>query len=549
MLGRPFLAAAAFCALSFVAGGHCAFAADPPKKDWEKLRDKPVDYAPFERRRAENLKAGTKPLTQALAQGFARDIDIGTYPVLTDVAVTKGLALEMEKVLQAEKLQLKAPRIEFVVVDDLGLLSELQAAGQNNEVVQKIMAKETSNFTAVSTGGGAIVVGLSLLKSVKNYDELDFILMHEASHILHDHFTEDEEKEKIGKAIAVLAVIAGLATRNASADTKETVAWSTLGLIVANSLLGPAWDREQEREADSLGYELMMEYGRSEDGVRNMLERFQQRDDALKAYLDAICGPDSAGEIFLKSLIGNIFGIRIPQEGYDPSNPVCQERRNLFASLFKTHPETKERKKDIEKHGKTFYPNREPVPLVPIGDGSASVLEFLSPNGDAIRAVRAYDGIGAFHRGDLATARRMVQALTSKGDQETQLPVLELNFYVANADGKRGDALRYLELATKAPQTTLRYSRMAEEEYARDARWADAARIVQRRMLLVLAPPEATYPVYINYLRLAGNVAEMERALAACKAIGNPGLALACEATAHPPPGAQVVPAPSAGGQ
>jgi Zn-dependent protease with chaperone function len=548
MLGRRFLAAAAVCALSFVAGGQ-ALAADPPKKDWEKLRDKPVDYAPFERRRSENLKAGTKPLTQALSQGFARDIDIGTYPVLTDVAVTKGLTLEMEKVLQAEKLQLKVPRIEFVVVDDLGLLSELQAAGQNNEVVQKIMAKETSNFTALSTGGGAIVIGLSLLKSVKNYDELDFILMHEASHILHDHFTEDEEKEKIGKAIAVLAVIAGLATRNASADTKETVAWSTLGLIVANSLLGPAWDREQEREADSLGYELMLEYGRSEDGVRNMLERFQQRDDALRAYLDAICGPDSAGEIFLKSLIGNIFGIRIPQEGYDPSSPVCQERRNLFASLFKTHPETKERKKDLEEHSKTHYPNREPVPLVPIGDGNASVLEFLSPNGDSIRAVRAYDGIGAFHRGDLATARRMVQALAPKGDQETQLPVLELNFYVANADGKRAEALRFLELATKAPQTTLRYSRMAEEEYARDARWADAARIVQRRMLLALAPPEVTYPLYINYLRLAGNVAEMERALAACKATGNPGLALACEATAHPPPGAAMVPGQATGGQ
>jgi Zn-dependent protease with chaperone function len=534
MLMRSLIRIVLVAALAFAAGGTVR-ADEPPKKDWERLRDKPVDYAPFERRRAENQKLGTTPLTQALAGGYASKKEIGTYPVLLDPAVTKGLALEMQKLIQADKLSIKVPPIEFVVVDDLGLFAELQAAGQDSAVIQAALTRESSNFTAESTGGGAIVVGLSVLKSVKNYDELDFVLGHEASHIMYDHFTEDERKEKIGEIIAVAALIADLATRNSSAKTKDAVAWSTLGLIVANTFLGPAWDRAQEREADGLGFELMMELGRSEDGMTNVLERFEQRDKAVKEWLDILCGPDTAGEHFLKSLLGSVLGINIPDGGYDPTSPNCAVRRNIFASLLSTHPEAKERKQDLEKHRLKFYADRPKVPMVQIGDGNASVLEFLSPNGDANRLVQAYDGIAAFHRGDLATARRLVQVLGSRGDQETQLPVLELQFYIANADGKRNDALHFLEIATKAPQTTIRFSRMAEDEYARDKRWADAARIVQRRMTLDLAPREEVLPLYIHYLQLAGKLADLEHALADCKAMNNPGMTLACEAMAHPP--------------
>ncbi len=535
MLDRSFLFVAS-CALVWSA--LCTVPAlssdkQPEKKRWEELRDKPIDYSPYERRRAENLKLGARPITRALAAGFAKVADLGTLPVLTDPDLNRGLEVEVSKLLPAN-LGLKPPPIEFVIVDDLGLLAEIQAAGQDSAAIQAILAKEATNFTAASTGGGAIIIGLSVLKTVKTYDELDFLLSHEASHILYDHFTEDERNAKIHQAINVVALIAVLATRRADADTREAAAWTALGLMVANSLLGPAWDREQEQESDELGYELLMESNRSADGATNILEKFQKRDDALKAHLDLLCGTDSAVTDFLKRVVGSYFGIPIPREGYDPNNPVCQERRNIFASLFKGHPETKERKKYLEKYHKVHYAARPDIGLKPIGDGSGTLLDFFSPNGDTNRALRAYDGITAFHKGDLATAKRFAQAIPSKGQAENQLPILELNFYIANAEGRRAEALQFLDKATLVPEPSLRHSQLAEREYAKDQKWADAARVLRMRITRQIGDLERNYPLWIMYLRLASKTVEMDRALLECRALNRPGMTLACEAMAHP---------------
>jgi predicted Zn-dependent protease len=373
-----------------------------------------------------------------------------------------------------------------------------------------------------------------VLKTVKNFDELDFLLAHEASHILYDHFTEEEERKKIEQAIGIGILIASLVTRRADADTQNAVAWTSLGLLVANTLLGPAWTRQQEEESDELGFELLMEAGKSSDGANNVMERFQQRDDARNAYLDVMCGPDSAGEHFLKGLIGSFFGIKIPDKGYDPTNPVCEERRNILGSLLRGYEKPSERRKNLEKHQKKYYADRKPVNLTPIGTGQISLIEFLSPEGASSRLVKAYEGLEAFRRGDLAKARSIEKSLPSKGKDELQLAVLELRFLIANADGKRALALGFLEDATTVPEPSLRLSLLAETEYARDGRWADAARIVKRRLQRKLASPIQALPLIIRYFKLAGKSAELEKTLAECRAMAveQPPLLLACEAEA-----------------
>jgi hypothetical protein len=390
-------------------------------------------------------------------------------------------------------------------------------------------------------GGRALILGISVLKTVKNFDELDFLLAHEALHILYDHFTElydhfteDEERKKIEQAIGIGILIASLVTRRADAETQNAVAWTSLGLLVANTLLGPAWTRQQEEESDELGLELMLEAGKSADGVTIVMERFQQRDDARNAYLDVICGPDSAGEHFLKGLIGGFLGIKIPDKGYDPTSPVCEERRNILGSLLRGYEKPSERRKNLEKYQKKYYADRKPVNLTPIGTGQISLIEFLSPDGASSRLVKAYEGLEAFRRGNLATARSIEKSLPSKGKDELQLAVLELRFLVANADGKRALALGFLEDATTVPEPSLRLSTLAEAEYARDARWADAARIVKRRLQRKLASPIQALPLIIRYFRLAGKSAEMEKTLGECRAMGVelPPLLLACEAEA-----------------
>lgn len=526
------LAASSVAALDMV-GGAWAASDKAEKKRWEELRDEPIDYAKFEKRRAENLKLGGTMTTKALAGGFAATSDLGSMPVITDEAITKALALQAEKLLP-EKLGIKGPQIEFIVVDDLGLYAAARAAGQGNEAIAAVLAKEAATFTVDAKSGGAIVVGLSALKVTKSYDELDFLLAHEMSHILYDHFSELETRETIDQILAVGILIASLVTRSESAKTQEAVAWSAVGLIVANGLIGAAWDRSQEYESDGLGYELLLESGMSAEGAMNIFEKLQQRDDAQKAYLDALCGPEGALERIFKDVVRGI-GIPIPDKGYDPNNPVCAQRKNLLASLFRKHPEVKDRKKKVDEHNSKFYADLAPRSVTSFPNSASSLLDFVSPNGDANRLVKAYDGIKAYFNRDMVTARRIAREVLRPGTTEVLIPVLELNFYVASEDGKRDEAFRYLDQALRVPQASDRMFDLAVREYDKDKRWGDVVRVLDLRLRRFAGQEGLIYPQLIHYLRLAGQTARVEKVVADCRAIGEPGVILACEAAATQP--------------
>lgn len=544
----PAAGIAVACVLALACTTSDAEAAkEPPKKSWQQLRDKPVDYAPYERRRAENLKLGTTPVSEAFARGFATVADLGGSAqqqtwVITDEALSKALA-ERAKKLLPDSMGIKAPEIAFVIKDDLGLLAAAQASGRGVPEIEALLKRDEASFTAFATGGGAIVLGLSVLKVVKTYDELDFLIGHEMSHILKDHHTEEEEYAKLGKALAIVTLIGTIATQRSDTNTRENVAWTALGLFVAYGLLGPSWDREQEEESDELGYELLLEAGLSADGAGNIFDKIQKKEEAYQQYLDVMCGPDSAGERFFKGLITSIIGIKIPEQGYAPQSPVCAERRNLFAALLRDHPDVDDRRKFVKKHHAKFYADVPDRAVTSVGDGSVTLMEFLSPDGSANRLSQAYDGLKAFHAGDLATARVIAKKL-APGKGEIHVPVLELSFYVSNADGRRAEALGYLETAMTAPQTAAHIFLIAEQEYVKDKRWRDAARVLEFGVRRGIASRQQILVQLINYLRLAGDFTRMEAVLAECKALDLPGMTLACEATAHPPPPTDVAPAP-----
>lgn len=535
--GFRFLAISVLCAAAVTgSAGEADAEKSKPKKHWEELRDDPIDYAPFERRRTENLKLGTAPVTRAFGGGFATAADLGDQKiVVTDEKLTMGIAERLKK-LVPDTLGIKAPPMEVVVIDDLGYFAAARATGQGNPAIDALLKREEASFTAISTRGGAIILGLSALKVVKNYDELDFLIGHEASHVLFDHFTEDEKRETIQKVIGVGILIASLATQRSDSNTRENVAWAALGLVIANGLLQPAWDRGQENEADELGYELTLEAGLSPDGAGNVLDKFELQEEAQKQYLDMMCGPDSAGERFLKDLFGSILGIRVPEEGYAPGSPVCKERRNIFASLFRDHPEAKERREDIKKHHKKFYADLPNRTSTPIGDGSLTLLQFMSPDGDASRLVLAYDGLKAAHAKNWPVARDIAKRVATRGKSEVLIPVLELQFHVANADGKRAEALQFLELAMVAPQAAQHIFIMSEEAYVQDRKWGDAARVLELAVRRGLATRQQILIKLISYLRQAGDNGRMQAVVAECMALEQPSMTLACQAAAYAPP-------------
>ncbi len=502
------------------------------KPRWKKLQENPIDYTPFERRRNENAQGNASPLIGVMKQGFAKVDEIGATRIVNDPTLNKALNVEVQAMV-AERLGIKAPPTEIILVDDIGVQDDAFSVGQGNDAVKAALARAASSFTVASTGGGGIVLGLSALRLVKSHDELDFLLSHELSHILYDHFSEEERKQRITRALGIVILIAAIVTRRESADTREAVAWSSIGLIVGNALLGASWDREQEYESDELGMELLIERGRSADGARNVLEWYKQRDQSRKEFLDLMCGPDSAGESFLKGLLSSIIGIAIPPKGFDPYNPICEQRRNLLAALFKDHPDSEDRLKNLLKYKTKVYPDAQ-ASQSPIG--AASLMELLSPGGEMSVLGRAHEGIEAYHKGDFLKARQLSQAIPELGPNEQRIPVLELRFYVANLDGKREQALQYLDLATKVPEESRRISIMTEMEYVKDRRWGDAIRIVRRRVGRGLASPLEALPLVISYLKQSGKRTEADAVMAECIATQNPAVVAACEGALINPP-------------
>jgi hypothetical protein len=110
-----------------------------------------------------------------------------------------------------------------------------------------------------------------------------------------------------------------------------------------------------------------------------------------------------------------------------------------------------------------------------------------------------------------------------------------LNFYVASADGKRGEAFKFLEQALRAPQAVERMFDLAVREYDKDKRWGDVARVLELRLRRFPGQEGIVYPQIIHYLRLAGQTARVEKVLADCRANGQSSIVLACEAAAAQP--------------
>ena len=532
--GRLGLAALVFAAFA-VAGGPAHAEKKPEKKRWEQLRDDPVDYSRLEKRRAKN-KALPNALagTRALSEGYANRAELGTGTIIADDALAQRFEAELAKMIPPG---ITPPKMEFIIIDDMGLLNRAQGLPINDETLRNLTMNMSGNFNARSTGGGAIIVPLGTLIATKSMDEIDFLVAHESGHILNDHFHALEIREDITTIASIAVLIASVVNRSDS-NAAKNIATSAVALELLNELVAPAWDRDQERDADKFGLELVMDSGRSANGAMVILDKLETQEKERSAALDLICGPEDAGERFLKGLLGNVIGVPLPQKGLDPNHPVCQSRKNLFADWFRTHPKADDRRKGLIKHREQFYAGVEDRPLTQFVDDKGkpydNFVAFASPTGDANRLLRAYSGISAFKAGDTATARQIAKEISTHGANEVLVPVLVLNFYVANADGKRKAALDFLDAATRAPQVEPYVFDMAMEEYERDSRWTDAASVIELRFQRV-GPSEILLPRLIADWRRAGRLDRVESVLAQCRETASSAVVEMCEISVLPP--------------
>ncbi|MDX1431160.1 MAG: M48 family metalloprotease [Gammaproteobacteria bacterium] len=193
---------------------------------------------------------------------------------------------------------------------------------------------------ALALPDGNVYISRGLLVLVNSEDELAGALAHEIAHVERDHASGRSNVSIATAPIRIGTGLAGYATAIFSPEVGEAIA--SFGETASNVVLAP-YSRDQEREADDVGQQLMLAAGYDPAGLSRLLDviaRSETLDDAAdtgsdffsthpataervsttRAHAAALGGP-AAGTVILEraALLERLAGLpvgRNPAQGF-----------------------------------------------------------------------------------------------------------------------------------------------------------------------------------------------------------------------------------------
>lgn len=386
--------------------GCATYEALPEQLRLATLAATPPDYTAFEERRQKDAQTfrsltgrdGSRELSVALSE-----LRTDTLPVAGDSLLYRELET-LHKSLQPEELS-NTPKSKFFITQNW----------------------ESIDARALNTGN--IVLQAGVLRDLKNYDEVNFILAHETAHILLDHFRSDqvENAAQIATGLAYMAAIYADQSRNKthySAGGNSSGEMNTATLAVASVGMAIEYFAErrrdqQEVEADQLGLELLFgaDIANSRRGPDSVLaqqvsfaaDRVATAEASVKAVevqFEERCGPR-----------GNFFGRMLSDTLAASAGLPVNEERSQICQLWdigvypnrgviqkaKAAQEKIQQRKDLlksydEQHYGAVRVDPAMTPILTKDGQNVGLAQAISPNGPTVRL------------GEVERARTLLQA-------------------------------------------------------------------------------------------------------------------------------------------
>lgn len=481
------------------------------------------DYATFERRReaasesgphtARELPDGTVDPTFPLALG-------DTVALLEDPAMTQRLSVALAGLLEHWPHQ--APDVGVVVTDD-------------------------PSFSPAATPGGTIAIPRGFLENTRSLDELHFVLAHELSHVLLDHFRDADRQEQVKR----FASRASEKTRELETEFRphsdpdepqasELVDTTSIGVLLGNQyIFGPVFNRRQEIKADQLGLDLAVRAGFGYQGAYQVIQRMMSLHEQAREEFEARCG--SIDPYFVDKALGAVpdaWRSISGRQDEGEEDPACIASQNALEAMFdqRTHPDPEQRWEAIQEYVDVVYAD---VSLTRLRHESENnLISLISPNGTLARSSQAQRALEELERGNLAEAERLAYASLDGAGDPTPRPrwamykVRRAQYVETGEASYLPRAITNLEIAAEGGYAPRRIFLVLAEEYAGLSRFDDAVAAL-REAAAKFNDPETYYPREIRYLGLAGAEDELEQALQRCIETGNDQLVGRCRSEAQ----------------
>jgi len=413
-----------------------------------------------------------------------------------------------------------------------GVLAKLLAQSPVKNVPARVYVRASGDFAAKSTADADIYVALGALLRLDNEDEVAALLAHEASHVILGHANSDVVQGMQQRAIqlSALAVAAqgivagatGAGGAGKSVAHSASVKDQSRALLLNTMLLSPAWTREQERDADRLGTDLLVRAGYSPQAMASLLRKQQSFETERAANPQAasldqqFLGFDAtqkvqeqtakatktlgAGAEGLGALAGAALGTAL-KWGSKKADEASR-----------SHPKTDERIVDIQAYVASEYAGAagpalqvEAWEAAKEQDGTVDILENY---------IAAIEAKGKLADGDVAAARKLAKTGLSGPTKAHAYP----NYVAAAvqlAGGATAPALANYEAALTGPEPAGAIYTEASVLYLETGKRDKAVEVIETGYARLQEPPSLTVPLIRTY-RLLGRQADADRIAATC---------------------------------
>ncbi|MFC4273255.1 M48 family metalloprotease [Sneathiella chungangensis] len=254
---------------------------------------------------------------------------------LTTTQDTRNIYLNSLGTIPDDSLRLYAQTILTKIVEN----------GPKVPLQPEIQIGANMNPGAITVKSGTIFLNHSLFDYLENEDQIAFIIAHEYSHLLLQHFTSDLFTTMHPYLVTAADIAVGQAGKNPHSGKGIRLYGTDL---MARDVLLPFWSRQNEAEADRLGVDLMVAAGYNPNESLKALTIIDEYEKQFEASF----------EVERNALEKEILAENHSSKNNDKFNLVESIQtafKDLQTTVAKEHPDAQERMQDVFEYTEREY--------------------------------------------------------------------------------------------------------------------------------------------------------------------------------------------------